>query len=549
MKFTQLWKITSRVHREIAFQSMFSLRMGGRLPQREGTNIRRLVQNAELNTLITKILTSILIGAFGFSVFTLMGSYSFASTYIPARLPPYDVTVLSYMSLFLMVILFLIVVMGLQVSTSLVSSRVAEILTPLALPRKDTSTIMLLSLLRIFDVPLLTAIGVATGGYYIATGSVVGTLIVLVAVVTTEIFSLALAISLSKFFYAHIMGSSGRSRWKGFLRMVFIVLWILPVFGTYLMVNLSVRLLDQFASLTQLFSSTLQFLSAVYPFSYGFLTAFAARPSSVDIYYVAVAGAASLGYTALGLYAYRWLTRTVSKLGTGGISTIREKVKDTLIHPRRTWLGIIVKDLRMASRSPALASLFLLPALQTVALALSFYSFGGITVTTAWVILLTVAGIMMLVPPVQFSIESFAATYTRTLPLTKKILILAKTFTAVVMYLASMFVLVAAALYMQRDFSNILTYGTGQTLPIAAACMLELNILAKKYWKEGAAIGNIYARLSTYILVIVPGLVLAGVPLIAAFVTLFYAPTLILPVFVGLGATEFLIMAMFTLHS
>jgi hypothetical protein len=202
----------------------------------------------------------------------------------------------------------------------------------------------------------------------------------------------------------------------------------------------------------------------------------------------------------------------------------------------------------MASRSPALASLLLLPALQTIVLVFSFYSFGDITITTAWVMLLTVTGMMMLVPPVQFSIESFAAVYTRTLPLTKRILILSKTFTAIAMYIASMLVLLTAALYMQRDFTDILIYGTGQAFPVAAACILELNILTKKYWKQGAAIGNIYARLSTYILVIVPGLVLAGVPLIAAFITLFIAASLILPVFLALGLAEFLIMTIYTLR-
>ena len=469
------------------------------------------------------------------------------SDYIPAR--PFDVAVLSYMSLFLIVILFLIVVMGLQVSTSFVSSKVAEILTTQALSRRETSNIMLLSLLRIFDIPLLTAIGVSTGGYYIATGSAAGAAIVFIAVATTEIFSLTLAVFLSKFFYTHIIGSSGKSRWKAVLRIVFIVLWILPVFGTYLMVNLSVQLFNSFASITQLFSSALQFLLAVYPFSYALLVAFVTQPASVDTYYAAAAGAASLGYTALGVYAYKWLTRTVSKLGTGGISAVREKVKDTLVRPRRTWIGIVIKDLRMASRSPALASLFLLPVLQTVVLVFSFYSYGDITATTSWVILLTVTGMMMLVPPVQFSIESFAAVYTRTLPLTKRVLVLSKTFTATVMYLASMFVLVVAALYMNRDFANILVYGTGQTFPVGAACMLELNILSKKYWKQGAAIGNIYARLSTYILVIVPGLALASVPLIAAFITLFSAINLILPLFLGLSAAEFLIMTLYTLRS
>jgi hypothetical protein len=87
-------------------------------------------------------------------------------------------------------------------------------------------------------------------------------------------------------------------------------------------------------------------------------------------------------------------------------------------------------------------------------------------------------------------------------------------------------------------------FGMFYIFSIAAASMLELTILARKFWKEGFAMGNMYARLSTFILILVPGYALAWAPMIAAFVVYVLAETLVLPVFLGVALAEFIIMAL-----
>jgi hypothetical protein len=73
--------------------------------------------------------------------------------------------------------------------------------------------------------------------------------------------------------------------------------------------------------------------------------------------------------------------------------------------------------------------------------------------------------------------------------------------------------------------------------------MLELIILTNKFWKEGFAIGNIYARLTTYILIILPGLAVVMIPIIAALATFLLAQPLTLAVFLGIAVTEFAVAA------
>jgi hypothetical protein len=69
--------------------------------------------------------------------------------------------------------------------------------------------------------------------------------------------------------------------------------------------------------------------------------------------------------------------------------------------------------------------------------------------------------------------------------------------------------------------------------------MLELTILTKKFWKEGFAVGNIYSRLTTYIMVLIPGSFLVLLPIICSFVTFFLAAYLTPTIFFAIAFAEF----------
>ena len=538
MKFRELWRLSNTVFKEISFQSIFSMRAGSGLPQRGRTNIKQLIQTAAFNVLISKILTTIFVAAFGFIlfVFPMGNTYSSASR---------ELTIAVSVSTFLMSILFLIVFMGLQVATSFVSSKIADVLSPLPLSRQEVSSIIFVCFVRIFDMPLITAVIVLVSAYSLVGGTLLGGLIGLVAVIVTEIFALALTIGLARFFYARVASGGGRSKWKAVQRFIFMLVWILPTFGTYLVLNSAAQIVVAFASFTQSISSTSQLLALAFPFSFGFLVSFATFLQETNLLALGFSVASSLGYLVLAVYCFRWVTRTVRKIGGGAIaSAAREIVKDTVISPQMPWIGIIRKDLRIASRSPAHASLFFFPALQTALLAISFSTISEMGFSVTLGVLTGVSMVTLLLPPSMFSIEGLASTYMRSLPMKKKTLIFAKTALATTMYLSSLVVLFIVAVYLGRDFSFILTFGLVHAFSVAAACMLELMILANKFWSEGFAMGNVYARLSMFILILLPGYVMAGIPIIAAFVTFFFAEQLILPVFFTIAFAEFAVMTL-----
>jgi hypothetical protein len=103
-------------------------------------------------------------------------------------------------------------------------------------------------------------------------------------------------------------------------------------------------------------------------------------------------------------------------------------------------------------------------------------------------------------------------------------------------------VLSIVSLALGKTFSLILVLGIIHGFAVAAAIMLELTILIRKFWKEGFSVGNIYSRISTYILILIPGYIMAGVPMVCALVALFLASPFLLPTFLVAAVTEFVIM-------
>jgi predicted permease len=538
VKFRELWRISSTVTKEVSFQSVFSTRAGSSLPRRGSTDVAQLVRNAKYNMWISKVLTTIFICAFGFVMFIpQLGQTVFQGT-------SKEFAVVASVSTFLAAVLFFIVFMGLQVATSLVSSKIADSLSPLPLSKKEVSNVIFLCLIRIFDLPLLAALIVLPMAYLMIGGSVAGGSISVVGTVVTEIFALALTIGLARFFYSKVAGGGGRSKWKTVTRILFMLVWMVPAFGTYFVINFAGVILKSFASFTQVLESSIGLLVMVFPFSFGFLVSYVSNLQAASIPTLALSTMSSVFYVVFAFYCFRWVTTTIRKIGTGRIvGAVREAVKDTMIRPRRPWLGIIRKDLAIASRSPSYAVLFLLPALQVAILAVSFSSFeAGFAVTAG--VLTGISMTTLVLPPTMFSIEGLASSYTRSLPLRKRTLILAKTLLSVFIYSLSVIALLAIALFVKRDFTSQIFFGTLYLFSIAAASMLELTILARKFWKEGFALGNVYARLSTFILILVPGYALAWAPMIAAFVAYVLAEALVLPIFLGVALAEFIAMSL-----
>ena len=538
MKFSKLWRLSSVVYKEVSFQSIFSLRAGSLLKQRGKTDIERLVRSARLNTLISKSLTAVFVGVLGLFVFVP------SAVNTPLVLSK-EMAFVGGVSAFFAGLLFLIAFMGLQVTTSFVSSKVVDVLGSLPLSRNEISKIIFLCLVRIFDLPLISAPVVFLIAYSFVGGSILGALVSVVCILVTEVFALALTIGLAEFFYSRV-ARGGRSKGQIVARFVFMLVWILPTFAAYFVMSFSREIVQSFAYFVLSVSSLPQVLALIYPFAYGFLLSGLTFPSAVDGSLLNFSIVASIGCMVVAVCCLRWVVKTVGRIGTGRMLAGRfETAKDTFIRPRSPWVGIVQKDLRVASRAPSYASLFLLPFVQSAILAVSF-SFGGMDLTKTLGILVGVSMIMLLLPPTLLSIEGISSAYVKSLPMKKRSLISGKALLSVGIYLFSLIVLLGVSSFLRQDLSLLAMFGVAHSLSVSAAVMLELLLLANKFWREGFAVGNLYARLSTYISVLIVGLIVVLAPIIAAFIAFIAAPYSVLPVFAALACLEFAIMATLT---
>jgi hypothetical protein len=144
-----------------------------------------------------------------------------------------------------------------------------------------------------------------------------------------------------------------------------------------------------------------------------------------------------------------------------------------------------------------------------------------------------------MLPPTLFSIEGVASAYSRSLPLRKRTLIFSKAVLSTLTYMISLAVLFVVATFLGKDFATILVFGAIHALSVTSGSMVELKLLANKFWKEGFSLGNIYARLTTYILIVLPGLIILFLPLAAAMAAYLLAEGLTLTVFFIVALLEF----------
>ncbi|MBO3797798.1 MAG: hypothetical protein QXI42_03120 [Thermoproteota archaeon] len=546
MNVSELWWLSKKVYREIVFQSFFSLRVGGTLPQAGDAekNIVQLVRSAEWNFMLNKVIFAIFIGVFG--------GFTFFSGVLLEM--DRELAAACGVSSMLSIVLFMMVFMGLQVATSFVSSRVSEFLTPLPVSSKDVSKILLMCFIRIFDVPLVAAILIIPMAYGISYGSIPGALTVLLSVVITEVFALAIAVFLSFSFYSKVVKGGGRSSLKTLLRLFYMLVWIIPMFLMYAVTSFAMQMVSLMKTLTQSLS---YLLTLLYPFSMGFLASLATFFKTYDPRIAALSVGSSLLYLALAAYSFKWLVKRVVGIGFGSVAAgSRVEVKEISINPGPPWLGVLKKDLRIASRSPSYFSILAMPVIQII--IFSFTSFhpdaGGASaefLPPMFLPLFMISLLMVLIlPPALLNTESIAYSYVGSLPLGRRTLILAKTILSLTVYLASLLVLLVITMLRAPGFVSVFAlFGGVFTFSVVASIIFEIVLLSRTFGQTIPS-GNLYLKFYYYILPWILGYIVAMIPILVYYMALLLTASFVLGM-VGLVATsilEFLIAVLLLLR-
>ncbi|MBO3754836.1 MAG: hypothetical protein FGF53_08205 [Candidatus Brockarchaeota archaeon] len=537
MNTSELWQLSKKVYREIVFQSFFSLRVGGTLPQTGDAekNIAKLVSSAEVNATFSKLMMAFFICVIG--VFTFFSGVLLEMDR--------ELAAACGVSSMLSIVLFMIVFMGLQVATSFVSSRVAEFLIPLPVSSGNVSKILLMCFIRIFDIPLIAAVFIIPIAYGVSYGSISGALTVLLSVVTTEIFALTIAVFLALSFYSKVVKGGGGSALRTLMRLFYMLVWIIPMFLMYAVTSFAMQMVNLMKTLTQSLS---YLLTLLYPFSLGFLASLATFFKIDDPSIAALSVGSSLLYLALAAYSFKWLVERVVGIGFGSVAAgSRVEVKEISINPGPPWLGVFKKDLRIASRSPSYFSILIMPVIQVIIFSLSFSSLysdvsgAPAELLSSMLLPLFMVSLLMilLLPPMLLNTESIAYSYVGSLPLRSRTLILAKTILTSIVYLLSLLVLLTITMLRAPGLIRIFAlFGGVSTFSATASIMFE-TLLISRILGQTVSSGNLYSKFHYYILPLILGFMVAMVPTIVYFITLLLTASIVLGI-IGLTATSIL---------
>ncbi len=382
---SELWKLSQYFYKELAFLSMLDMRK----PNSSEEAIRKVLSNSTVSMQINKIFLSLVFIAA--EMFAVMQH-----------------TVISYTSVFIL-ITFMFALFFLQSVTYFFKVNF-DILATLPISKKEQNIVKSFTFLRIFDTPLvITAISFPLLAGFVSLWSIAPAFI---GAVLSEIFAIAIVLYLSKIFYKKLASPS--RGWNAALRFVFIIIWGSAFFVLYaVMIWLPIiyRKIEHFEPVVEHYELLLR---ALFPFDIAYMML---SPEPISII-------SSLLFLALGI----WLAkRIIREIGTK-INIEYKSATKIELHSTTPLVGMLKKDLKITTRSPGLAMLLILPALE--GLLLMGMNMHGTTILSV-IITFVIIYLYSL-----FGFENMPLL--RSLPVSKKFLFLEKTAMAYIVFLGTL---------------------------------------------------------------------------------------------------------------
>ncbi|NLG85470.1 MAG: hypothetical protein GX493_12890 [Firmicutes bacterium] len=475
---SDLWRISSLVYREAILQSLYVLKRGGQLAQAQPpAQLRQIIVT---NTWLTKGLLCLFLAGISAGAALAPTKASF-----PGVPPAVGMAVVAGM--FIFAVLLMIAVMALDMVTGFVAAKAVQVLALLPLTRRELATTSLLGFVRIFDAPLLT--GLATFGlsHLILTRSLTGALAYVVGVATAEAFAVVLALALAELFYTKVINQRG-SGIKSIARLLYLLFSLMPGFGMFLVFSYQAQLGRAIMGALAARPELAGVFQVLYPMSFGFLVAAATGVPGVTGKMFVISGAASAVYAGLAVLGMAWAASRLRSRALGGnvgLAGQRTGAKDFKVKPVAPWLGVLVKDMRIAFRSPSEAALLLMPAAAVIPWAITMGAQGKLAMTATGLVTF-VAFMSLTAVATLFSVDVVGGSFIRTLPVRLKWVLAAKAAVAAMAYTGSMLVVLAITALAGRGETGLLAaQAAAGLLPMAAGALVTGLVLSRRTRRGG----------------------------------------------------------------
>jgi predicted permease len=543
----------------LSFQAVYALRQGNVLAAEAPRDPGELANTARRRVAQSKFLVSLLIvlliGGSMLALTNVVERFFLAPTVnspYPVPLPLYTGTVIA--GLLLLELSFLWMV-GLQSLPTFLGSQILPVLETLPIADKKLDRVALLVLLKLFDAPAVTALVLTPIALSIALDSAVAGLLVLPGVVMVILLAMGLSLRTGRFFVQHVQGSRGGLR-ESILRWFYLMLWAVPAFGIYGFVSFGFQIMYGLAYLGRTAPGTLGSLLLIFPFPLGLIPvfglggnySFSLLPGGNPW----LIGLAAAGYAGLTLGVAWWLLRApraLSKLSPE--VEITDEKRGAQLRPVGAPAAILLKDLRTASRTPGYAFVVLLPLIDAVVIGLSSYigaprpssvfDLAAAAVSTT-AILATFFG------PAFFATEVMGYSYTRTLPLTNRSMLFGKSSLIVLIYVIASAIVVGLTVLRILDVWLFFAFIIAELPGLIAAAFLEIGLLFRRAQQAGVPVSLMSSGAWWATTVVVPGIVIAGLP-ITLFAVLQFLGVSPLRSFLAMGGVAVAELALFSLYA
>ena len=365
----------------------------------------------------------------------------------------------------------------------------------LPMAHEDFSLLTLLSFVRSVDYMAAGSIVSQTAAVAILTQSPLATAIVFASATVNQLFAVSIALWFSRLFQRNLQ-QGGRSKTNTIVRLFSILMWSFLIGGVGFLFSILWYTVPNIESTLVGSSQLSSILGCIFPFATG-VAAAASANANVSAITLVSAIVATPTYLLIGVYAANWCLKTIRKLSEGAVTKIvRATALDFNIKTCRPLFGYIVKDLKTASRNPATAFFFVLPALETAILA-SLISNGGVLRTVAVLEATAMGAIFTLFLPLALvTAEGKGLEYTKTMPINSQRIILAKTLTASFTYILVPLIIIALAAFKPIIAFPAIFIPFLTVISVVSACIFEIRLFLKNTTKGRiSAVANDLAKI------------------------------------------------------
>ncbi|MFW9811703.1 MAG: hypothetical protein ACFFF9_04540 [Candidatus Thorarchaeota archaeon] len=350
-----------------------------------------------------------------------------------------------YLALSFVVIFFL----NLTTTTGIFSSGAMRLPSTLPLTRAELEDLNFMAFVRVFIGPVLGSTIVFPAGCLLVFGPLVA-LVAVLACVCTSFIAIGALVRVSKWFHkkTHQTDESKLSSVVRVMASVGVVIGMVSVYslGSYMpdMIRFITGLYDP--SNPAIFT----ILAFIFPFAYGFLASASIYASSmistygVTIILVSVAG--SILYSVVAAMAFRSTGRSLRAVTLGGISSSSPGLlREVKVETASPLMGMVRKDIRLATRNIGSAFLFAIPVFLIVAILPMIQNWkdaAGLLRSMSSLVAVEYANLfggISLVSILMF--DSQGASIHEGLPVSSRLVLKSKTFIMIVPYVLSMLAL------------------------------------------------------------------------------------------------------------